>query len=258
MKPPRHPLATLRRTLGLRQKDMAELLECSLPTIQAIEYGHLKLSDKLAQLASQKTGVDGCWLRTGLGSIIDQHGKPYTRETYDEYHRAMFAPSKHPVRLEFELKLARSFFLMAMERMAILFAKALQEKNLVMCQFKVASATEQLLSELGTDKSLSREELDCWKYSGWIPEQPQDLSHDPWSYLDWIEPKVADAVGADQMLDVLNRFLQATDAIHQEHLKTASPRRSSNIQRSPLVSEFEETANRPLPYSPPVDQNLDD
>ena len=260
MKEPKHPLAILRRTIGLRQREMAELLECSLPTIQAIEYGHLKLSDKLAQSAAQKTGVSASWLRAGCGPIVDNDGKPYTRETYDKYHQMMFAPSKHPVRLEFELKLARSFFLMAMERMAILFGKALREKNVMMCHFKVSSATEKLLSELGTYKSLSNEENDSWRYAGWIPDKTEESTSAFGYYEKWIGPRLADSVGGEQILAALNRFLESTDAIHQEHLKNANPPAAPPRPKKPRARATPESdeMNRPLPYSPPRDQNFYD
>jgi len=48
--------------LGLGQKEMASLLNCSRPTIQAIELGKLKMSERLAQEAAQATGVSLMWL----------------------------------------------------------------------------------------------------------------------------------------------------------------------------------------------------
>jgi DNA-binding XRE family transcriptional regulator len=256
MNEPKNAFAILRRTIGLRQREMAALLECSLPTIQAIEYGRLALSDKIAQLASYKTGVSGSWLRCELGPIVDSQGKPYTREMYEKYRAFVLAESNHPASLEINLKLARSFFLQAMERMALLFTKAFREKNLVMCHYKVMNATEELLSQFGTYKSLTREENDAWKYSGWIPDKPPEPS-----YTTWMAPGVSDSVGGEQMLYALNRFLEATDAIHQEHLKTANPPAPPpppKPTRPPIVPELEEVMNRPSPYSPPVDQNLDD
>ena len=55
--PQRHTLAVLRTLIGLTQKEMAQLLDCSTPTIQAIELGKLKLSLDLAQRVQFQTGV---------------------------------------------------------------------------------------------------------------------------------------------------------------------------------------------------------
>lgn len=46
--PQRHTLAVLRTVIGITQKEMAGILECSVPTVQAIELGKLKMSLKLA------------------------------------------------------------------------------------------------------------------------------------------------------------------------------------------------------------------
>ena len=48
LSPQRHTLAVLRTVIGITQKEMAEILECSTATVQAIELGKLKMSMKLA------------------------------------------------------------------------------------------------------------------------------------------------------------------------------------------------------------------
>ena len=50
-----HTLAVLRILVGLTQKEMAAVLHCSAPTIQAVELNKLKLSEKLAGFASIQT-----------------------------------------------------------------------------------------------------------------------------------------------------------------------------------------------------------
>jgi hypothetical protein len=64
---------------------MADLGECSRPTIQAIELTKLKLSEKLAVTLSAKTGVSMKWLMDGdvTAPPVDRANKPYTRETFE-------------------------------------------------------------------------------------------------------------------------------------------------------------------------------
>ena len=58
----RHNLARLRKAMGLTQSDFADLIMRSFPTIKAIEAGKLPLSENLATLISEVTGVDRLWL----------------------------------------------------------------------------------------------------------------------------------------------------------------------------------------------------
>src|ERR1700690_2561225 len=84
--PQSHTLAVLRILVGLTQKEMAAVLRCSAPTIQAIELGRLKLSEKLAGLASLKTGINLAWLLDNnvTQAPIDTKGKLYTKATFEK------------------------------------------------------------------------------------------------------------------------------------------------------------------------------
>src|SRR5260221_9475145 len=57
-----HVLAILRKNLALRQTELAEMVGCSVATIQSIEVGRLKLSKSLAERISMATGADANWL----------------------------------------------------------------------------------------------------------------------------------------------------------------------------------------------------
>lgn len=95
--PLRHPLAVLRTTIGLTQKELADLVGRAARTIQSIELGHLPLSEELALRIAKETGVDESWLLQGDTSIPPQRGKallafsyehrPYERKDY-EWQRA--------------------------------------------------------------------------------------------------------------------------------------------------------------------------
>ena len=85
--PQSHTLAVLRSLIGLTQKEMAVVLHCSTPTIQAIELGRLKLSEKLAGMVSLKTGINLAWLlKNDVNQPpIDIKGKAYTKETFEQF-----------------------------------------------------------------------------------------------------------------------------------------------------------------------------
>ena len=85
--PQRHTLAVLRNISGMTQKEMAAILECSTPTIQAVELGRLNLSDKLAGLVSHKTGINLAWLLTNDVNQppVDVDGAPYTKALFEDY-----------------------------------------------------------------------------------------------------------------------------------------------------------------------------
>jgi transcriptional regulator with XRE-family HTH domain len=85
MNGPKHVLAVLRRILELNQQEMADLLGCSMPTIQAVEYGKLPLSQKLAAEIQQRTGVDLAWLLSNDISKppVNHLGEPYTKELFE-------------------------------------------------------------------------------------------------------------------------------------------------------------------------------
>src|SRR3954469_21665123 len=95
--PMRHLLAVLRTTIGLTQKQMAELSGRAARTIQAVELGKLALSEELALRLAKETGVDESWLLAGDVSVPPQRGKallgfavedrPYERKDY-EWQRA--------------------------------------------------------------------------------------------------------------------------------------------------------------------------
>ena len=95
--PLRHPLAILRTTIGLTQKELGALVNRAARTIQSIELGHLPLTEELALRLAEATGVDEAWLFAGnpqtpppKGLTLRQLGRSqgeYTKADY-EYHRA--------------------------------------------------------------------------------------------------------------------------------------------------------------------------
>jgi len=92
-----HPLAILRTTIGLTQKEMADLVHRTPSTIQSVELGKLPLSEDLAMLIAEATGVDPGWLLEGDPAVPPRKGPTamgmgsgtgvYGRAEF-EFHRA--------------------------------------------------------------------------------------------------------------------------------------------------------------------------
>jgi len=86
--------AVLRTVIGITQKEMAEILECSTATVQAIELGKLKMSMKLAGNLFHQTSINLDWLMNDDVSKppVDYEDNPYTRESFEVTQAALFAP----------------------------------------------------------------------------------------------------------------------------------------------------------------------
>lgn len=92
-----HPLAILRKTVGLTQKEMGDLVNRAARTIQSIELNKLPLTEELALRIAEATGVDEAWLFAGDPSVPPQKGvtlvnagrgdAEYTKADY-EFYRA--------------------------------------------------------------------------------------------------------------------------------------------------------------------------
>src|SRR5687767_12494679 len=82
----KHPLAVLRITLKLTQKEMADICEVSWSTIQAIEHGILRMSEAVAERLSIKADVSIDWLLKGdpEAPMVSQNGEPYTKRHFEE------------------------------------------------------------------------------------------------------------------------------------------------------------------------------
>jgi len=92
----KHVIAKLRNTIGLSQPRFAAMIGRSLPTVQNIEYGNLKLSVKLAVIISYETGVNVGWLLSNNHNhpIITSDREPWTIDHFNETRRLLFKESK--------------------------------------------------------------------------------------------------------------------------------------------------------------------
>lgn len=80
-------VAVLRNIIEMTQEEFSVFVKVSRPTIQAIEIGKLKLSERLAAVISEKTGVRLGWLLDDDVTVppVAIWGETYTKDTF-AYH----------------------------------------------------------------------------------------------------------------------------------------------------------------------------
>ncbi len=121
---------------------MAHVLHCSAPTIQAIELGKLKMSEKLAGLASIKTGINLAWLLNNDVSKppIDTNGKAYTKATFEEFqavnHIRQTPTMENEVAIYYQEKI--------IERLHALLIRAYINDEMDLCVYKLSKAFDEL------------------------------------------------------------------------------------------------------------------
>jgi transcriptional regulator with XRE-family HTH domain len=84
----RTTVASLRAFLGIKDIELAEILECSAYTVHSLECpDRLALSDSMANRIRHETGVSIDWLLNGDpdAPIFTVDRRPYTREFYDRW-----------------------------------------------------------------------------------------------------------------------------------------------------------------------------
>lgn len=150
--PLRHPLSVLRKVIGLTQQELADLVQRSRPTIQAIELGKLRLSEELARRIAYRTGVSMIWLmQNGPQSPpISFDGRPFTRDTF-ESERASF---NRPATRQGELEAIRLAQVTAVEKLAATCSRAYQADQVWLWTYKVEELLNSLVSQFGEDASI--------------------------------------------------------------------------------------------------------
>jgi transcriptional regulator with XRE-family HTH domain len=93
-------LKTLRKSLGLTQKEFAEKTGFSQSALSMIEAGQWPLTEKNIRLICVMFNVNERWLRTGEGEMFAE-GSPYTQELLEVFS------TLSPAGQEFVLDMAR-------------------------------------------------------------------------------------------------------------------------------------------------------
>jgi len=143
----RHTLAVLRTMIGKTQKEMAAMLECSTPTIQAVELGRLNLSEKLAILISQRTGINLTWLLTNdvAQPPIDGEEAAYTKATFEKFRaQSGFKQDSRGGALAVHF-----CFLANLVRLKALLLRTLTDDQMPLCAYKLKQAFDEWETEFG-------------------------------------------------------------------------------------------------------------
>ena len=79
-----HNVARLRTLLGIKQPEFAQIIGCSLATLQSIEINRLPLSEKIAVSIATETDVSIPWLTNNNleAEVVAASGKKYVKSHY--------------------------------------------------------------------------------------------------------------------------------------------------------------------------------
>ena len=167
LSPQRHTLAVLRTIIGITQKEMAGILECSVPTVQAVELGKLKLSMDLAQRVHFQTGVSTEWLLADDVSQrpVSEQGEPYTKPVFEERQAALLSPKKSGTGALAELWQIRGMFIKNVKVLSILYTEAYKRGKVPTVFYKLLMSTKELFEkEIGEHADIA-EKLKALTYS---------------------------------------------------------------------------------------------
>lgn len=186
----KHPVAVLRKIIGLGQKELADLIGCSISTLQSIELGpeRLALSAELAQKIAEQTGVSVQWLAKGDPSVRPStwNGGPYDRAFF-EYVRAEYlrSPTRAPTDVQQDWG---TMFYEVFQYEAVLFGMfldAYRNGNVFVLLFKLQEAVSRIEGDFPvaqeTEELIDRLHEMRSKLAGAISSnEPLDLSEERW------------------------------------------------------------------------------
>jgi transcriptional regulator with XRE-family HTH domain len=189
MNEPKHCLAVLRRRLEMSQKEMSSLIGCSMATIQAIEYGKLNLSEKLAQEISLQTGVSLEWLLKNdvSAQIIDTQMAAYTKERFEEFRaveqdRTRTGPAS-----------AECFHTWNVNnlRLLALMIRAVENAKLPLLAYKLARTCDELDRQLGVNDA---DRKTAAAANEWSQKEMTKIVKDPVSLIGCPRPGFSTAI----------------------------------------------------------------
>jgi hypothetical protein len=126
---------------------MADLVECSRPTIQAIELGKLPLSEKLAKRIDHETGIGLEWLLANNPATppVDGLGFPYTQRTFDQQQASRKRSSGDPN----DFYYMQGVMAVALAEISNMVLESYKTGSLDLCGFKLREALADLRKHLG-------------------------------------------------------------------------------------------------------------
>jgi transcriptional regulator with XRE-family HTH domain len=152
----RHPLAMLRLTLGLTQKEMADLAGTATITIQSLESGKRPLKEKLAEHIAAVTGVQLYWLLGGdpRAPIVAENGEPYTRELFESNRRLLFDRKHSKQRHEAEFAFIPEALGLFLANAYSILRHGHSKHRLAWTIYKLQTAVDSVANELGTEDEI--------------------------------------------------------------------------------------------------------
>jgi transcriptional regulator with XRE-family HTH domain len=211
--PQRHTLAILRVLIGFTQKEMAQILECSVPTIQAVELGKLKLSPKLAQRVHFQTGVSIEWLLDGDVSKppVTEEGMAYTKALFEGRQASLLAPKETSHEALFDLWTSWMMFIKHVKVLAILYTEAYKRRKVPLIFYKSLMSAKDLFEKtIGPDKRIEKQ-LEELKYRNLLV--PVSL----FELCDTLESFEADTY--EELKRIVKRQKQPISAFVRDHFR---------------------------------------
>jgi hypothetical protein len=147
--------AVLRKIIGKKDDEWAQMLGRSAQVIHNIEAGRTKLTPELATKLFHETGISWIWLlnKDPTAPPIAQNGEPYTAEIY-ERNQAQKIPLDQPN------PVFRNFDKLGFcARLIAILESASARKDYYMAVYKVHTALDSFQREFGMDEKI-------YQYSG--------------------------------------------------------------------------------------------
>jgi transcriptional regulator with XRE-family HTH domain len=147
-------LAVLRHIAQLTQKELAQLVDCAPVTVQSVELGKLRLSERLAQRIALQTGVSVEWLLADdyivPPSCPREPEKVYTKRHYDMTRAEIADPRTDPV----DLAMAEGVLINACHKLAGGLLRAYQKGQITFYNYKLKEFLEDFGAEFAPPKDL--------------------------------------------------------------------------------------------------------
>ena len=146
-------LAVLRTVAEITQKELAELVDCAPVTVQSIELGKLRLSERLAERISLQTGVTINWLMQNDYTVPPtwkRDERPYTKREYEMTRAEICDPRTDPGDLFF----AEGVVAHAAHQLAAGLLTAYRRNQTVFFYYKLREFLEDFTAEFLPAKDL--------------------------------------------------------------------------------------------------------
>jgi len=159
---------------------MASILECSVPTIQAIELGKLNLSIDLAQRVHFQTAINIEWL---LGNDVSEPpvtslGEPYTKECFEKMQASLLSPKSKGSDTLFDFWIDRKMFMKHVKILSLLYAEAYKIGKVPIFFYKGLMSTKEICGKVIPEHPEIAEKLKALTYSELGPVDLFELTED--------------------------------------------------------------------------------